>query len=118
MAKGFIDAYRAFGEELFLKIAKNNIDFLVKNVLKEDNSLMRNYKNGKANIFGFLDDYAFLISALIDIYQVTFQEEFLQKAGAVAKYVQAHFYDRSSGMYFYTVTSANGMSVRNSFVKN
>ena len=102
MAKGFIDAYKAFGEGSFLNAAQRNIDFLLKNMLDEDNSLMRNYKNGKANIFGFLDDYAFLISSLIDLYQVTFQENYLQKAKSVTEYVHLHFYDKNSGMFFYT----------------
>ncbi|MEO6819242.1 MAG: thioredoxin domain-containing protein [Ginsengibacter sp.] len=102
MAKGFIDAYKAFGEESFLQTAQENIDFLLKDILNDDNSIMRNYKNGKASIFGFLDDYAFLISALIDLYQVTFREEYLQKAKMITEYVQLHFYDKSSGMFFYT----------------
>jgi hypothetical protein len=102
MAKGFIDAYKAFGEELFLETAQKNLDFLLNNVMNEDYSLMRNCKNGKATIFGFLDDYAFLISALIDLYQVTFDENYLQKAKAITEYVQIQFYDSKSGMFFYT----------------
>ncbi|HEU5365848.1 MAG TPA: thioredoxin domain-containing protein, partial [Hanamia sp.] len=66
MAKGFIDAYKAFGEENFLNSAKQNIDFLLKNICTENNSLYRNYKNGKATIHGFLDDYVFFITALIE----------------------------------------------------
>ncbi len=102
MAKGFIDAYKAFGEERYLFSAKRNIDFLLKNVCTENNSLFRNYKNGKATIFAFLDDYAFLISALIEYYQVSFEESYLQKANELTKYVEEHFFDQQTGMYFYT----------------
>ena len=102
MAKGFIDAYKTFGHEKFLFPAKLNINFLLKNICADDNSLFRNYKNGKATIHGFLDDYAFLISALIDYYQLTFEEFYLQKANAITKYVIEHFYDKKSGMFFYT----------------
>ena len=102
MAKGFIDAYKTFGHEKFLFPAKLNINSLLKNICADDNSLLRNYKNGKATIHGFLDDYAFLISALIDHYQLTFEEFYLQKANAITKYVIGHFYDKKSGMFFYT----------------
>jgi len=102
MTKGFIDAHETFGEEKFLFPAKLNIDFLLKNICSEDNSLFRNYKSGKATIHGFLDDYAFFISALIEYYQISFEESYLQKANGITKYVVDHFYDKNTGMFFYT----------------
>ncbi|MEP7252978.1 MAG: hypothetical protein ABI683_11385, partial [Ginsengibacter sp.] len=102
MAKGFIDAYITFGDESFLAAATKNIEFLLDNVATKENGLFRNYKNGKANIPAFLDDYAFMISALISYYQVTFDESFLQKANNFTKYVEQHFFDKTSGMFFYT----------------
>ncbi|MEO6905189.1 MAG: thioredoxin domain-containing protein, partial [Ginsengibacter sp.] len=102
MVKGFIDAYKTFGEESFLNSAKRNLDFLLKNVCAENNSLFRNYKNGKVTIPGFLDDYAFMISALIAYYEVSFDESFLQKAKAFTEYVNLHFLDKESGMFLYT----------------
>ena len=102
MAKGFIDAHRAFGEESFFNTAKQNIDFLLQKFSTEKNSLFRNYKNGAATIHGFLDDYAFLISALIDFYQISFDENYLYKAKDFAEYVETHFFDEPSGMFLYT----------------
>ncbi len=102
MAKGFIDAYKAFGEEDFLNSARRNLNFLIEKLCTTRNSLFRNYKNGKASIFGFLDDYAFLISALIEFYQVSFEEAYLQKARELTEYVQAHFFDEETGMFLYT----------------
>ncbi len=102
MAKGFIDAYKAFGEKEFLNTAKRNVDFLLKNVCTEKNNLFRNYKNGKASIHGFLDDYAFFISALIAFYQVSFEENYLQKAKELCEYVEKHFLDENTGMFLYT----------------
>jgi uncharacterized protein len=112
MAKGFMDAYKTFGEERFLFPAKLNIDFLLKNIGSNNNSLFRNYKNGKASIHGFLDDYAFLISALIEFYQITFDEFYLQKANDLTKYVLEHFYDKASGMFFYTDAQYSNLIAR------
>ncbi len=102
MAKGLIDAYQAFGDKAFLDSAKRNINFLLKNIVTGDNGLFRNYKNGTATIPAFLDDYAFIISTLISYYQVSFDESYLQKADNLTRYVEQHFFDKTSGMFFYT----------------
>lgn len=102
MAKGLIDAYQTFDEKDFLQMAETNIDFLLKNISTKENALYRNYKNGKATIPAFLDDYAFMISALIDFYQVSFKENYLQKAIDFMQYAEQHFFDKTSGMFFYT----------------
>jgi hypothetical protein len=112
MTKGFIDAYKTFGEEKFSFPARLNIDFLLKNVCSDNNSLFRNYKNGKATIHGFLDDYAFFISALIAYYQISFEEFYLQKANDLTKYVIEHFYDKTSGMFFYTDSDYSNLIAR------
>ena len=102
MVKGFIDAYKAFGNQSFYDEAKRTLDFLLSKVCNEDDSVFRNYKNSKAGIPAFLDDYAFLISALLDFYQVSFEEKYLHKAKKIMDYVRLHFFDKSSGMFFYT----------------
>ncbi len=102
MAKGYIDAYRAFGEKSFVDTAKQNLDFLLKNLCGKKNNVFRNYKNGKATIHAFLDDYAFLISALIGFYEVSFEESYLHKAKAFTEYVEKHFFDENTGMFLYT----------------
>ena len=102
MSKGLIDAYRAFGDKNFLSLAQKNIDFLLKNTEAKNGGIYRNYKNGEATIPAFLDDYAFLINALINYYQVGFDESYLQKAGNLSRYVEDHFFDKTSQMFFYT----------------
>ena len=99
---GLIDAYRAFGDAGFLSTAKNNLDFLLKNIETKNGGIYRNYKNGVATIPAFLDDYAFLISALISYYQVSFDESYLKKANNLNRYAGDHFFDKASGMFFYT----------------
>jgi uncharacterized protein YyaL (SSP411 family) len=101
MAIGYLDAYKSFGEEKFLTSAKKNIDFLLKNVCT-NNSLFRSFKNNKAAINGFLDDYAFFITALIEYYQVSFEEFYLKKALALTNYTLAHFFAEKTGMFYYT----------------
>ncbi len=102
MLMGYIDAYKALGDESYLKTAQKNADFLVKNQLQKDFRLNRNYKDGKSSINAFLDDYALTIQAFVAMYEVTFDEAWLDKADGLAKYTIAHFFDEKSGMFNYT----------------
>lgn len=102
MLNGYTDAYKVFEEEAFLKIAKGNARFILAQMKREDGGLNRNFKEGKSRINAFLDDYAFTISAFINLYQATFEEEWLKEAADLLDYVNLHFSDKNSGMYFYT----------------
>ncbi len=102
MLKGYIDAYRALGEDHHLEIALKSARFLDRNALKKDGSLTRIYKDGKSSINAFLDDYAALIDAYIALYEITFDQEWLDKAELMTNYVLAHFLDDKSMMFYYT----------------
>ncbi|HUX58169.1 MAG TPA: thioredoxin domain-containing protein [Bacteroidales bacterium] len=102
MLKGYTDAYRVFGDEKFLNTALNSANFLSLNAIGRDNEIFRNYKNGKSTIPGLLDDYSFVISAFIDLYQATFDEKWLYKANELTDYAFNHFFDHVSGMFYYT----------------
>ena len=82
--------------------ALQNANFLQKNMRKEDGGLWRNYKDGKAVINAFLDDYAIVIQAFTALYEITFDEKWLQEADALVSYVQQHFLESSTAMFFYT----------------
>jgi len=102
MLKGYVDAFRAFEDSIFLEKALKNASFLKEKMIDKDYRIWRNYKNGKASINGFLDDYAFVVEAYIALYQATFEEKWLSLAKNITDYAIDHFYDERSGMFFYT----------------
>jgi uncharacterized protein YyaL (SSP411 family) len=102
MLKGYVDAYRALNKEAYLNAALANASFIESQMLRKDGGLNRNYKNGTSGINAFLDDYALVIEAWIALYQVTFDEAWLNKARQLADYTLEHFYDAQSGMFHYT----------------
>ena len=102
MLQGYIDAYRAFGDEKYLETAVNNAEFLLKNQLRSDGGLHRNFKNGKSTINGYTEDYATLIQSLISLYEVTLDEKYLSTSKDLMDYTIDHFFDTTSGMFFYT----------------
>lgn len=102
LIKGYTDAYKAFGDAFYLEKAKQTAHFIKKHILKDDYRLDRNFKNGKSSINGFLDDYSFVISGFISLYQVTLDEEWLTMSKNLTNYVDSHFKDENSPYYYYT----------------
>lgn len=101
MLKGYVDAYRVFGEKDFLKAALKNANF-IEDKLRKGNQLFRNYKAGRATINAFLDDYALLADAYIALYQATFDQAWLERAKGLIDYTKEHFYAAEKGMFYYT----------------
>ncbi len=103
--QGLIDAYKAFGDEQFLKLALENISF-IENFLIVNGRVSRAFKNKPSETEAFLEDYAYLIQAYTSLYQVTFNEGWLHKAHIWCNYVYEHFYDREDGFFHFSSLSA------------
>jgi uncharacterized protein YyaL (SSP411 family) len=102
MIKAYVDAYDVFGEENFLDKALTTSENLLLKLKRNDGGLWHSYKNNKAAINGFLEDYAFTIEAFIGLYQATFNEKWVIEAHNLVQYVLKHFYDNHNGMFFFT----------------
>ncbi|OKL39455.1 thioredoxin domain-containing protein [Pontibacter flavimaris] len=111
MLKGLADAYYTFGNKHFLELALKNARFILDN-LKNGDRLYHNYKAGKATIDGFLDDYALLIRALIRLYEVTFDEQWLLEAKNLTDYTLENFFDEKESLFFYTDRNAEQLIAR------
>ncbi len=109
MLKGLVDAYRYLQNPEYLTLAIKNAQFIENEMKKEDGGLYRNHKNGNSTINGFLDDYATIIEAYIALYEVTFEDQWLQKAKKYTDYAIDHFTDESTGMFFYTSDQDEGL---------
>ena len=102
MLKAYVDAYRTFQSEEYLKRALKNAEFINSNLRTYNLGLYRSYKKGKTGTHAFLDDYAFTIQAYISLYQATFNEYWLNEARILTDYAIEHFFDSLSGMFYYT----------------
>ena len=81
--------------------AKSTAGFLLDNMLN-DGRLARSHQEGAAKGEGFLDDYAFFIAGLIDLFEVTGEVSWLERSLQLAAVVQAEFADKQRGGYFMT----------------
>lgn len=100
MVVGLLDAYRALGDERFLKTALRNMQFL-ENELTEGLTLFRSYKDKRSHVRGFLDDYAYVIQACIGLYQATFDEYWINRAAVLLEHTIDNFYDSQDGFFQY-----------------
>jgi uncharacterized protein YyaL (SSP411 family) len=101
MLRGYVDAWRPFGETRFLEAAIRNANFIIEK-LSEGGKLWRNYKNGKRSINAFLDDYAYVIDAFLALHDVTLDERWLAHADGYLQHTIDYFADPESPLFFYT----------------
>lgn len=94
--------YAATGNERYLELAERNMRFLLSSFNTATGLLSHSWKNGKARHPGFLDDYACLIAALIELAQVSANFDYFQEAGRLTRLVLEHFSDDQTPYFFYT----------------
>ncbi len=101
MLSAYARALQVFDNPVYQMIVEENIDFIRLHLTKDDR-LFRSFNRGKSGIPAFLDDYAYLIRALLDVYETTFSDQSLSWAYELLQQVNRRFYDEQHGGYFYT----------------
>jgi uncharacterized protein YyaL (SSP411 family) len=96
----------------YVEAAESAWGFLVSKMLHEDSSLFHSYRLGRAAVNGYLDDYAFLIAALLELYRARFKTEYLSQARQLSEYVLEHFEDKDYGGFFFTDKDSQELPVR------
>lgn len=102
MMKGYIDAFKALGNQNYLETALKNADFIISNLWTSDGNLLHNYKDEKSTINGYLEDYCFVIESFISLYEVTFDEKWLLHSKQLTDYCLDHFYDSNNNLFSFT----------------
>ena len=109
MLKGFVEAYKALNNKKHLEIALQNANFIQKNLWSSNGNLFRTYKNGKATINGYLEDYAHVIAAFISLYEATLNEKWLHDAKQLIDYCFDYFYDEKEQFFAFTSTEDSAL---------
>ena len=95
-------AYAALGNEQYRQLAINNMQFLRTQLKGEGINFYYHSYKGAARIPAFLDDYAFLISALLELQEITGDTGYLEEAREILLQVIAHFGDEDTGFFYFT----------------
>jgi uncharacterized protein len=100
------------GEPRYLQAAVKVAEFFLTDMKSQDGTLYHRYAKGERAVEGFLDDYAFLTFGLIELYEATFEDKYLQAANALTKTALVKFWDEKSGGFFFTPASSDGAMPR------
>lgn len=98
-------AYAVFKEDLYLKSAEQAALFIKEN-LTRGKSVFTSYRSGRHSKTGFIDDYAFYIYGLLELYKVTLNKKYADEAEMLTEKTIEEFYDEENGgFYLYGKTS-------------
>lgn len=102
MIAAFAKGYQVFGDQIYADAARSAADFILTTLQTADGKLLRRYRQGDADYPGYLDDYAFLIWGLIELYEATFELSYLEQAVALNKSMINIFWDKQGGGLYFT----------------
>jgi hypothetical protein len=109
LAKGFI----VLGQDAYLQAAEGAADFLLETLYRSDKrQLLRRYCDGEAAIDGFVDDYAFLIQGLLDLFVANGNPVYLHRAVEMARESLRRFEDSEQGGFFSTLADTPDLVLR------
>ena len=111
MISGFLAGYRITDDVNYFDVAKKSIDFFEKN-FKKNNMLHRTFKNNNPKLNGYLDDYAYMANASIDMFENTSEPKYLEFATNLANHLIIHFWDDSTDGFFFTSDSHEKLIIR------
>jgi len=111
MVRGIAEAARAFGSDEYRLAAIKSAEFLFGTVVS-DGRVLRSYKDGRARIAGYLEDYAALGLAALSVYDITFDDRWLARARELGASVVNWFWDDAAGAFFDTASDHETLITR------
>ena len=104
--------YQVLGDPDYARAASKAVDFVQEKLVKDSRFLLRRYRQGDAAYPGYLDDYAFLVWGLIELYESTFAVDVLEMAVALQESMLDQYWDELSGAFYFTGKANEPLIVR------
>jgi uncharacterized protein len=112
MISAFAKVYRITNNPKYLNYATRGIEFIEDKIGTSDGRLRRTFKDGVTKLNAYLDDYAFYISALLDVFEVDTNSRYIEKAISYADFMIKHFWDEKRENFFFTSDDHEQLIVR------
>jgi len=103
---------QVLGEKTYADAAGIAVEFILKSMRTPDGRLLHRYRDGEAGIAAHLDDYAFMVWGLIELYEATFDARFLKTALELNGDMLRRFWDERGGGLYFTSDDAENLIVR------
>lgn len=112
MVSALAKAGRVFDNINYIRLAEKAIQFIDSKLTDETGKLIHRYREGEAKLNAVLDDYAFVMWGLIELYQATFNTDYLHKAVSFYDILMKHYWDDLNGGFFFTPDFGENLLVR------
>jgi hypothetical protein len=112
MIAALADAGAVLGEERYLRAASDAAEFVWEQMRDGDGRLLRTFNDGEARLPAYLEDHAFLLEALLTLYEASFDERFFVWARRLADEILTRFGDGERGGFFVTADDAEPLIMR------
>ena len=112
MIAALAEAGAALDEARYTDAAVACAEFVLRDLRDSDGRLLRTYNDGAAKLDGYLEDHAFLLEALLALFETTCEERWFVQARALADVLIARFADAESGGFFSTAVDGEALIVR------
>ena len=103
----------ALDEPRYLEAANKATQFILRECTRPDGRLLHSWRLGQAKFDAYLDDYAYLLNALISMYEATFDETYVDHAVRLANVLLERFEDRERGGFYFTADDHEQLIARN-----
>jgi hypothetical protein len=100
------------GEGIYTDAAREAVDFFMKRMRQPDGRLLHRYRDGEAGITANVDDYAFFVWGLIELYEATYETGYLKWAIELNELMLRHFWDDQAGGFYFTPDDGEALIVR------
>ena len=112
MVSALADAGAVLERADYLEAARACADFVLRELRDREGRLLRTYKDGQARLNAYLEDHAFLLEALLTLYEATFEQRWFGAARETADTTIARFADEENGGFFETSTDHERLVAR------
>ena len=112
MLAAFAEAAVVLDRDDYREVAEANGAFLLDQLVDESGRLLRTYKDGRAKLYGYLEDYAFLIDGLLLLHEATFGERWLEAAMELGRSMVDLFWDETSQQFYDTGSDHEELVIR------
>jgi uncharacterized protein YyaL (SSP411 family) len=112
MIAALAKAGKVLDNQEYTDAAAKAADFILQNLTDEAGRLLKRYRKGKAGLAAHLNDYAFMVWGLLELYQSSFKIEFLKDAIALNEKMLSHFWDEENGGLYMTADDGEKLLVR------
>ncbi len=102
MISAFCKAAGVFNNNLYKLTAEKAMNFILTKLRTNDGKLIHRFRDGEAGLPAHIDDYSFIIQALLDLFELTFKPEHLKTAIEFQEILFKHFLDKDGGGFFFT----------------